>query len=307
MNLFKNYLTVSRANIQIASLPTATLGIILALQDMRNFFNISILLFILLFFIVLTYSCNINCMYDLKVDQKFKKKLSDAVKAIGIKRLNLILKFELLFACLIIISLCFLKRDIIYLFALGGIVFGYTYSAPPMRIKKRGILSPVPVMFGLYFLPIIAGWFIVRNRLSVYIILFGLGYAMLMQGITFINTCEDFAEDKSSGIRTLAHVLGIRKTLFLGAVFVSVGGSTALILVLLHKLQSNNIKLIPFISVLVLSSLFILSVFNISKALFIISKSKNPVVQSKKEAFKMPKWFMTTRYPLLLIALLFFL
>jgi 1,4-dihydroxy-2-naphthoate octaprenyltransferase len=217
--LFKNFLIVSRANIQIASLPTATLGVALAAKNWADIFNMPVLLFIILFFIILTYSCNINC-------------LSKAVKSIEISKLKILVTMELIFAGIIIISLCILKKEIIYLLAFLGITCGYIYSTPPLRVKKRGILSPLPVMFGLYFLPVIAGWFIVTNQISAFIILFGMGYALIMQGITFINTCEDYKEDMISGILTFAHVLGIRKILLLGSRFVLIGGFMDLVLIL---------------------------------------------------------------------------
>jgi len=302
--LLKNFLIVSRANIQIASLPTAALGVALAAKNWSDILNLPVLLYIILFFVILTYSCNVNCLNDLEVDEKHKNYLSHAVKSIGIPKLKSLMAAELLIAGIIIISLCILKKEIIYLSAFLGIACGYAYSAPPLRIKKRGIISPLPVTFGLYFLPIIAGWFIVTNQLSAFIILFGAGYALIMQGITFINTCEDYKEDRISGIRTLAHVLGIRKTLLLGSIFVLTGGITDLVLLLFFKINLHDIKAISLVSVLILIIFFFGSIINISRKLYDISISRNPFALSKKEAFKMRIWFLTTRYPLFFISLL---
>lgn len=294
---------MSRANIQVASLPTAALGVLLAAKNQADIIDPSIFLYIFFFFTVLTYSCHVNCLNDLAVDEKYKKNLSDAVKSLSIPTLKKIMSIELLIAGIIIISLCFLKKDIIYSLAFLGVICGYIYSAPPLRVKKRGILSPLPVMFGLYFLPIIAGWFIVNGRLSVYIIIFGLGYALIMQGITFINTCEDFEEDKISGIRTLAHVLGIKKILYLGSIFVFVGGFIDIGLIS-YKVKPATIRIIPFITVLVLSAFFIGTILHITKNLYFLCKSNNALVLCKKYAVKMPMWFLTTRYPLFFICLL---
>ena len=302
--MLKNFLIISRANIQIASLPTAALGVALAAKSWSDILNLPVLLYIILFFVILTYSCNINCLNDLEVDEKHKNYLSHAVKSIGIPKLKFLMAAELLIAGIIIISLCILKKEIIYLLAFLGIVCGYVYSAPPLRIKKRGILSPLPVAFGLYLLPIIAGWFIVTNQLSAFIILFGIGYALIMQGIVFINTCEDYKEDRISGIRTLAHVLGIRKTLLLGSIFVLIGGIANLVLILIFKINLYDIKAISLISSLILIIFFFGSIINISRRLYDISISRNPAALSKREAFKMRKWFLTTRYPLFFISVL---
>jgi len=302
--LLKNFLVVSRANIQIASLPTAAIGVALAAKSWSDIINLPVLLYIILFFVILTYSCNINCLSDLEVDEKHKNYMSQAVKSIGIPKLKILMTAELLITGIIIISLCILKKESIYLLAFLGIICGYVYSAPPFRIKKRGILSPLPVAFGLYLLPIIAGWFIVTNQLSAFIILFGIGYALIMQGIVFINTCEDYKEDRISGIRTLAHVIGIRKTLLLGSIFVLIGGVTDLALILFFKINLYDMKTISLISVLILIIFFFGSIINISRRLCQISISRNPFALSKREAFKMRIWFLTTRYPLFFISLL---
>lgn len=294
---------MSRANIQVASLPTATLGVLLAAKSQAEILDLSVILYIIIFFTILTYSCQINCLNDLEVDEKYKKYLSNAVKSLGVPTLKALMTTELLIAGIIILFLCFLKKNIIYSLAFLGVISGYAYSAPPLRVKKRGILSPLPVMFGLYFLPIIAGWFIVNGQLSVYIIIFGLGYALIMQGITFINTCEDFEEDKTSGIRTLAHVLGIKKILYLGSVFVFVGGFIDVGLIS-YKIKPATIGIIPFITVLVLSAFFIGTILRIAKNLYFLGKSNNALVLCKKYAVKMPMWFLTTRYPLFFICLL---
>jgi 4-hydroxybenzoate polyprenyltransferase len=242
-------------------------------------------------------------LVDQEVDEKSKKFLSDAVKSLGPMTLKKIITGELVAAGFIIVILCVLKRDIIYSLAFLAVIPGYVYSVPPLRLKKRGILSPLPVMFGLYFLPVVAGYFIVRNQVSVFILLFGTGYALIMEGITFINTCEDFEEDKISGIRTIAHVLGIRKTLFLGSIFVSVGGCIALGLIS-YRLKPESIQIIPCAVVFALGIVFVGSIIYISRKLFIISKSNRPLVLCKKYAVKMPIWFLVTRYPLFFLALL---
>jgi 4-hydroxybenzoate polyprenyltransferase len=190
-NSIKDFLVISRANIQIASLPTAAVGVILAVRDVSDLWDISVFLYILLFFLVLTFACNLNCLTDVDVDAKFKKRMSEAVRSLGGGRMRGILLCEALLAAGLIIGLAVLKKNIIYLLGAGALGIAYVYSAPPLRIKKRGWLSPLPVMFGLYALPPVGGWYLVRGRLSGFILVFALGYAMLMEGITIINTCED--------------------------------------------------------------------------------------------------------------------
>ena len=304
MKSLKSFLLVSRANIQLASLPTATLGIILASRTWSDVFQIPAFLFVLLFFVVLTYSCHLNCLHDVEVDKKYKKYMSDAVQSLGILTLKKIMAVEIALACGLILSLCLIQREPLYLLGCVGILCGHIYSAPPLRIKKRGILSPLPVMLGLYFLPIPAGGFVVTHHLTVLSLLFGLGYELIMQGITFINTCEDYREDESSGIQTLAHVLGIRGLLLAAAFFVFAGGLGEILLLIFWKLRGNHSKLFLDFALLALGIFFLFSIFSIIKSLFFASRSQDPYRRSKQIAVLMPKWFISTRYPLLLISLL---
>ena len=298
----KNFLIISRAKIQIASLPTASLGIALEAKNWNDVLNVPSFLFILLFFIILTFACNLNCLCDVSVDRKFKKYMSDAVQALSSLRIKLLLTIEVIAALAIIILLCFLKKSAVYSLAVLGIICSYLYSAPPVRIKKRGFLSPLPVMLGLYFFPVVAGGFLIANRLTVFIFLFGFSYALIMQGITFLNTCEDYAEDKALEIQTLAHKLGISKTLQLGAIFVSLGGVLALILIGLVKFKPQNLNIYILVIVSVLALSFLIAIFLISRMLFLLSRKNDPYSLCKIHGRKMRLWFLTTRYPLLAIA-----
>lgn len=302
--MMRDVLIVSRANIQISSLPTATLGIVLASRDWSDLFQWPILFFVLLFFIVLSYSCQINCLKDIAVDEKSKADLSRAVQAIGIRKLKTIMTMELVLAGFLVIGLCLVRKNLLLALGFLGAVFGYIYSAPPLRIKKRGLLSPLPVIIGLYFFPLPAGWFVVTNEISLFIILFGIGYALIMQGITFINTCEDYQEDRAEGISTIAHVLGIRKTLGLGAMFVLAGGLMDLSLIWAHQVQRLPGGILRFVGLLAFSFVFLGAIGLISNSMFAISRAQNPMAVIKTHAGRMRQWFLVTRYPLLLMSLL---
>lgn len=304
MKSLKPFLVVSRANIQVASLPTASLGIALAARRWTEIVQFSVLLYVLLFFVLLTYSCQINCLNDLEVDKKYKIYLSSAVQSLGIQKLKRIIGVEIGLALGLIVTLAVSKNNWLYLLAIGGLVIGTVYSAPPLRIKKRGIFSPLPVFFGLYFLPIVAGWFIIRHRVSLFILLYGLGYALIMQGVTFVNMCEDSYEDKTSGIQTWVHVLGIRKTLLFGSICVLCGGLLTIYLYLSQRVRIHMIRMPVLPILLILLIFFIFSILSISKKLYLISRSADPFVFSKTEAALMTRWFLATRYPLLFLAVL---
>lgn len=302
---FKNFLIISRANIQITSLPTAALGVVLAAKSWGDILSIPVLIYILLFFLTLTYSCNINCITDVEVDHKFKHHMSEAIRAIQPRTLKRIIFVEITLILVLTGQLCIIKQDITYSVALFGFLCGYAYSAPPLRIKKHGVFSPLPVIIGLYFFPIVFGWFVIAESVSVFILLFALGYALIMQGITLLNTCEDYSEDKTSDIKTLAHVLGINNALKLGSAIVLLGGILDMALFIWHKKDylpaSSGVQLLIVVGLIFL---FVI-LFLISRTLYSLSVSDQVEQLCKAHSGKMRWWFIFTRYPLLLLAIFF--
>jgi 4-hydroxybenzoate polyprenyltransferase len=258
----------------------------------------------MLFFVLLTFSCNLNSLSDLDVDEKYKKHLSDAVLSIGIHKIKIILRLELVISLTLIIWLTVLMHNPLFLLAALGIIAGFAYSAPPLRIKKRGLISFIPVMGGLYFLPIVGGWFLMTAQVSWFILLFGLGYAFLMQGITFINTCEDYREDELSGIRTIAHILGVRRTLFFGTGLVLTGGLLDIGLILGGRVDWKSQGTAQAVLICVFSLLFVAVIISIARRLYRIGRSAESLELSKKSAARMPVWFLLTRYPLWMISLI---
>jgi 4-hydroxybenzoate polyprenyltransferase len=187
--------------------------------------------------------------------------------------------------------------------ALFGVLSATIYSVPPFRVKTRGILSPIPVIVGLYSLPILGGWFLVTTTFPFYTIMFLFGYAFMNEGFTLVNTCEDYQEDKEAGIKTWAHVLGLQHTLNLSFLFSILGYLCILALIIKTFLLSltSNIKIIFIILLIILCfSTISISAHDIWK----IMREDDKEVASKIYAKKMLQWFLITRYPLLLFALI---
>jgi 1,4-dihydroxy-2-naphthoate octaprenyltransferase len=82
---------------------------------------------------------------------------------------------------------------------LAGLVIGWAYSAPPLKLNSRG-LGEVCVAAG--FLLIVAGAdFVQRGALSAKPWLLGLPYALLVTNILYINQFPDRAADIQAGKR----------------------------------------------------------------------------------------------------------
>jgi len=305
----KCFLVISRAKIQLGTPPHPLLGLILGAASLTQFLSSITLVYIVLYFLLITFACNINCLYDVKIDEKYKEHMSSAVKRLGKARVKAIIILEAIAIFGLIAFLLLSGYIITALLSLSGLIFGSIYSAEPIRIKGRGFLSPFPVLIGLYTLPVLGGWFIFQNTLTLYIVVFCIGYALLNEGITLVNTCEDYKEDMEEGIKTWAHVLDMRKTMRIAFLFTTFGGLTAIIGVILKPIQAgwtfyNIYSSIIFIALGIINTIVIL---RIGGDIYKAGSKEDLQLSCKKAAKNMPKWFISSRYPLLLMALLLLL
>ncbi len=305
----KAFLAISRAKIQLGTPPHPLLGLILGASAFGDVVSTPALLYLALYLLLITFACNVNCLYDIDIDKKYKKYMSDAVETLGKGTVKSFILLESVAIVLLTFYLFINGYIITSVLALSGMMFGYIYSAEPIRVKKRGIFSPFPVLIGLYTLPVLGGWFIFHGNLSLYIIVFSIGYALINEGITLVNTCEDYDEDKSEDITTWAHLFDLRKTMKIAYVFTIGGGIIAVIGVFLKPILLgwsfyNMYSSVIFVSMGVLNTAIILLIGE----KIIVSSEKDDLKSSCKKAAKnMPKWFITTRYPLLLMSLLILL
>ncbi len=295
LECFRSYMRVSRWQIQLVSLATVLLGPLFAAEEIAEVLSLDVLLFAVLFFSVVTFACNINCYYDVEVDSLRKVKLARSVEHLG-KKLVVLMGFEVITA-IIVISLLFIRGYLI-VGSLGilGLVLAYVYSAPPIRVKSGGVLSPVPVIFGVYIIPPIAGYLVVDSELSVLFLLFVTGYALLNLGINLVNVAEDHTVDRDTGIRTVSHTLGLKRTVFtaFGTMFT---GTVVILVVFLTLLTSELLVLILF-------AVCAITLFAVISDVSVLVTAKTELEgKVQQKAKKLPLYFIITRYPMVLFLL----
>ncbi len=297
LECFRSYMRVSRWQIQLVSLATVLLGPLFAAEEIAEVLSLDVLLFAVLFYSVVTFACNINCYYDVEVDSLRKVKLARSVEHLG-KKLVVLMGFEVITA-IIVISLLFIRGYLI-VGSLGilGLVLAYVYSAPPIRVKSGGVLSPVPVIFGVYIIPPIAGYLVVDSELSVLFLLFVTGYALLNLGINLVNVAEDHTVDRDTGIRTVSHTLGLKRTVFtaFGTMFT---GTVVILVVFLTLLTSELLVLILF-------AVCAITLFAVISDVSVLVTAKTELEgKVQQKAKKLPLYFIITRYPMVLFLLFF--
>lgn len=92
---------------------------------------------------------------------------------------------------------------------LAGLAVGWAYSAPPLELMSRG-LGEFAVAAG-WLLVVVGMDFVQRQSFAFAPVAAGLGYALLVANVLFINQFPDARADAAAGKRTLVVQLGSRR------------------------------------------------------------------------------------------------
>jgi len=293
---------ISRGNLLLASIGHATLGMLLAAGTLSNLVRIETGLYILLHYIIALFGCNINSLSDYEVDKLYKRYMADSVDIIGKSAIKYIIILEGIIAITLIIVFILFGYFLVALLAVIGFLGAFFYSAEPVRIKKHGLISPIPVLI-LYTFPLFGGWFLFRSELTWYFILFVVGYMLLNEGFTLVNTSEDYTEDKKRNIKTWAHLFGLKKTLIISFWFSLAGLLCVIAMGLLVLDQDSLIKIISSLSIIGSAVLIIKASFEVRE----VYRGEDLERRAKLYGVRLQRWFMMTRYPLMISAFLLLL
>ncbi len=282
----KEWATISRFKMEIATIVNPLIGILLASNSIKDLFHFHVLFYIIIYILIIVSSSQLNCYYDTHVDIHYKKNLYRATKKIGGRKIKISVVTMIFVSLLLTVYLIHSGFLITSLLILAGIVIAIFYSTPPVRLKARGAMGFVFLLMGIFTLPVLGGWFLIRSSISAAFIIFSIGYTIMNGAFILINIAEDHEEDKKEGIKTISHVIGAENVpkaslLMLFIAFILIACSLLFFLSLAYF-----IIFIP-----IFFTFFLLPI----KDIYSIRKDG-----IKKYAPKVPIWFAVTRYPLLL-------
>lgn len=92
---------------------------------------------------------------------------------------------------------------------LAGLLTGWAYSAPPFKLQSRGLGE-----YGItaaWLLIVVGSDFVQRHAFSFAPVASGLGFALLVANVLYINQFPDVKADAQAGKRTLVVRLGVRR------------------------------------------------------------------------------------------------
>jgi 1,4-dihydroxy-2-naphthoate octaprenyltransferase len=87
-----------------------------------------------------------------------------------------------------------------------GLLVGWAYSAPPFKLQSRG-LGEFGITAG-WLLVVVGTDFVQRHGFAFMPIAAGLGFALLVANVLYINQFPDIAADAKAGKRTMVVRLG---------------------------------------------------------------------------------------------------
>ena len=152
---------------------------------------------------------------------------------------------------------------------------------------------------GIYVFPIIGGYIVVKNSIPVIVWLFVTFYAVMNTGINLVNSAEDYDEDRKMGIRTAAHALGPKRSMYLAAVLMLAGYFSLIMLVGTFYHKGSWLALTGLMLLAWSGGWFGVDVI---KGIFL---GKGDFEDRARGCGAMvPKWFVITRYPIWLFLLL---
>lgn len=95
------------------------------------------------------------------------------------------------------------------LIGLAGLVVGWAYSAPPLKLQSRG-LGEFAVTTG-WLLVVVGTDYVQRRGWSFVPVAAGLGFALLVANVLYINQFPDVKADAGAGKSTLVVILGVQR------------------------------------------------------------------------------------------------
>ena len=135
------------------------------------------------------------------------------------------------------------------LIGLAGLVVGWSYSAPPLKLQSRG-LGEFAITAG-WLLVVVGSDFVQRHGFSFVPVAAGLGFALLVANVLYINQFPDVKADAGAGKNTLVVRLGVDKARWGYVAIAALAYGWPLSMVLLGHLPATAlIALLPaFVSI----------------------------------------------------------
>nr|WP_223245960.1 prenyltransferase [Polynucleobacter asymbioticus] len=115
-------------------------------------------------------------------------------------RLSIVL---LALSALIGLYLCYTSTWKLLAIGITGVFFGWSYSAPPLKLMSRGILGEIAIASAWSL--VVIGFSVLQNgQVNLALIPLALAYGLMVANILFLNQIPDIEADRNSSKETIA-------------------------------------------------------------------------------------------------------
>ena len=253
-NILKLIGTISRAEFIMPNLGSLILGLAWGATPTMSLTTLAML--IVLSFTIINGSSAIGAQintlsdYDLDLKDPRKKNLTDAVDAMGKKRIKILLALEFAITLALVIVFIYVNNNPwLLLMWIIGISLGWIYSAPPIRLKARSWLAPVCLILVLGIFPVLFAYFTFTSIIQPFFLLALIGLAMTIYGVIIPTEIRDYFGDKTMQIETMTVHLGLVKACVASIGLIGIGAIFFVAAYLLEWINGPR----PFLGLLLLA------------------------------------------------------
>ncbi len=246
-------------------LPALLLPVFICATGIGDILQWHVLFGILMFVFLYFSGFSINAYTDYEIDKKYdsqKPEIARAVDYLGKRNLKLFVGGKVVAALFMAIVVSILMQQlwaIVYWVAMA--FTGLGYSSRPFAFKTRGVLSHA-LSLGMcaFFIPISFLCYIIAGEMRIDFIVFTLGFAMAMWGMTLGNQSNDYIEDRAEGVLSPSVRMGIPRAQSTTIALIALG-IPVMIYGLFLRMQDYNflyyLGLDEFQSLLVVSTIIV--------------------------------------------------
>lgn len=213
---------------------------------------------------------NTYCDHELDSRDERKKQLVEAMDSFGRNRLKGLIVAEFsITAILVSLFTVILGKPILLVMWLIGILLGWAYSAPPLRLKARSWIAPVVLILVLAVFPVLFAYFAFAVVVESLFLLSLAGLASTVYGVIVPTEIRDYFGDKEMGIITMTVRLGLVKASLLGIGLLVIGAIFTETAFFIRFFCEDRPLLIVFLLPILVAVLYVLAKF---RELYLLSK-----------------------------------
>ena len=218
---------IRRPEFLVAEVPIVLVPALLTTMDAAPLRTRTFVEGLLVIYLLFNFGDMVNCLHDRDLDATYKPQLSRAVYGLGVDAVRRQVALTATAVVALAAHLAWqLDRWLLLPMAIVGLALGAAYSAPPVRLKARGIAGLATLWTIIFVGPMLFTSMLLAPMPSLGVVGIVAAYATVQMGIVLLNTAEDFTEDRAAAVRTTIVALGLRRGISLAAGLVAAGGAS---------------------------------------------------------------------------------